>query len=60
MALMNVYDKLVMGPDAGNLEGAIEKKWFKSGVYNIEQLNPTPFMNELNNNGLSWKVHELN
>jgi len=29
MALMNVYDKLVMGPDAGNLEGAIEKKWFK-------------------------------
>ena len=30
MALMNVYDKLVMGPDAGNLEGAIEKKWFKN------------------------------
>tara|TARA_Y100000114_G_C11755242_1_gene326521 strand:- start:988 stop:1527 length:540 start_codon:yes stop_codon:yes gene_type:complete len=29
MALMNVYDKLVMGPDAGNNQGAIEKKWFK-------------------------------
>ena len=29
MALMNVYDKLVMGPDAGNLEGAIERRWFK-------------------------------
>ena len=29
MALMNVYDKLVMGPDAGNLEGAAERKWFK-------------------------------
>ena len=26
---MNVYDKLVMGPDAGNLEGAAERKWFK-------------------------------
>ncbi len=26
---MNVYDKLVMGPDAGNNQGAIEKKWFK-------------------------------
>ncbi len=29
MALMNVYDKLVMGPDAGNQEGAIERKQFK-------------------------------
>jgi hypothetical protein len=29
MALMNVYDKLVMGPDAGVQEGAIQKKWFK-------------------------------
>ena len=29
MALMNVYDKLVMGPDAGAQEGAIQKKWFK-------------------------------
>jgi hypothetical protein len=29
MALMNVYDKLVMGPDVGAQEGAIQKKWFK-------------------------------
>ena len=29
MALMNVFDKLVMGPGAGNQEGAIERKWFK-------------------------------
>ena len=29
MALMNVYDKLVMGPDAGNQEGRIERKQFK-------------------------------
>ena len=29
MALVNVYDKLVMGPGVGNLEGAIERKWFK-------------------------------
>ena len=33
---MNVYDKLVMGPDAGNLEGAIEKKWFKQILENQE------------------------
>ena len=26
---MNVFDKLVMGPGAGNQEGAIERKWFK-------------------------------
>ena len=26
---MNVYDKMVMGPTAGNQEGAAERKWFK-------------------------------
>ena len=26
---MNVYDKLVMGPNAGNQEGAIARKWYK-------------------------------
>ena len=26
---MNVYDKLVMGPDAGNYEGRVERKQFK-------------------------------
>ena len=26
---VNIYDKLVMGPDAGNQEGAIQKRWYK-------------------------------
>ena len=26
---MNVYDKLVMGPDAGNREGSVERRQFK-------------------------------
>ena len=29
MALMNVYDKLIMGPDAGNQEGRVPKRYFK-------------------------------
>ena len=29
MALMNVYDKLVMGPDAGSQEGHVPRRYFK-------------------------------
>jgi hypothetical protein len=29
MALMNVYDKLVMGPTAGNQEGQVPRRYFK-------------------------------
>jgi len=38
----------------------LEKKWHKPGVYNIEQFNPDPFMEELNKQGLPWKIIELN
>ena len=30
-------------------------KWNKAGVYNIEQFDPDPFMEALNNWGLPWK-----
>ena len=32
--------------------------WRKSGVYNIEEFNPDPFMEALNKWGLPWKVSE--
>ena len=37
----------------------LEKKWWKAGVYNMEQFDPDPFMDELNAQGLPWKVLEL-
>jgi saccharopine dehydrogenase (NAD+, L-lysine-forming) len=37
----------------------IEKKWSAKGVYNMEQFEPDFFMNELNIQGLPWKVIEL-
>lgn len=30
-------------------------KWKKPGVYNVEEFNPDPFMDELNKWGLPWK-----
>lgn len=33
--------------------------WKENGVYNMEQFNPDPFMDELNKQGLPWKVLEL-
>lgn len=33
-------------------------KWKKPGVWNIEQLDPDPFMDELNEQGLPWQVIE--
>ena len=30
--------------------------WWKPGVFNIEQLDPVPFMKELNENGLPWVI----
>lgn len=37
----------------------IEGKWGKEGVFNIEEFDPDPFMEELNLQGLPWKVLEL-
>lgn len=34
-------------------------KWRKPGVFNMEQLDPDPFMADLNAYGLPWKVVEM-
>ncbi|MEB3210372.1 MAG: saccharopine dehydrogenase family protein [Leptolyngbyaceae bacterium] len=36
----------------------LEGKWLKPGVWNIEQLDPDPFMADLNQYGLPWKILE--
>ncbi|MDF1614120.1 saccharopine dehydrogenase family protein [Desulfurivibrio dismutans] len=33
--------------------------WRKPGIYNMEQLDPDPFMEQLNRHGLPWQVKEL-
>jgi len=37
----------------------LEGKWSGKGVFNMEQLDPDPFMEELNTQGLPWEVMEL-
>jgi len=37
----------------------LEGVWQGEGVFNMEQFNPDPFMDELNKQGLPWKVLEL-
>ncbi|WP_345971365.1 saccharopine dehydrogenase family protein [Sulfurimonas sp. HSL1-6] len=37
----------------------LEKKWYEKGVWNMEQFDPDPFMDEMNAQGLPWKVQEL-
>ncbi len=37
----------------------LEGTWLKPGVWNMEQLDPDPFMNDMNEYGLPWKVIEL-
>ncbi|MFC2149436.1 saccharopine dehydrogenase family protein [Candidatus Auribacterota bacterium] len=34
----------------------LQKKWSRKGVYNMEEFDPDPFMNELNKHGLPWNV----
>lgn len=34
----------------------LEKKWAGAGVFNIEQMDPDPFMEDLNKYGLPWKL----
>lgn len=34
-------------------------KWRGEGVFNMEQMDPDPFMDMLNSQGLPWKVKEL-
>ena len=33
----------------------LTKKWKKAGVYNVEEFNPDPFMDALNQYGLPWQ-----
>ncbi len=37
----------------------LEKKWVGEGVFNMEQFDPDPFMEEMNIQGLPWKIKEL-
>jgi saccharopine dehydrogenase (NAD+, L-lysine-forming) len=37
----------------------LTKQWHGSGVFNMEQFDAVPFMNELNKQGLPWKVMDL-
>jgi len=37
----------------------LEKVWYEEGVHNMEEFDPDPFMEELNRQGLPWKVMEL-
>lgn len=37
----------------------LEGKWQDKGVFNMEEFDPDPFMEELNQQGLPWQVMEL-
>lgn len=37
----------------------LEGKWSAKGVFNIEQFDPDPFMDEMNKQGLPWQIKEL-
>ncbi|WP_456431163.1 saccharopine dehydrogenase family protein [Nitratifractor sp.] len=37
----------------------LQKVWYEVGVHNMEEFDPDPFMEELNRQGLPWKVMEL-
>lgn len=37
----------------------LEGKWMQSGVWNMEQLDPDPFMEDLNKYGLPWEIHTI-
>ena len=37
----------------------LDKSWRKPGVWNMEQFDPDPFMELLNQHGLPWQVTEL-
>lgn len=36
-----------------------EEKWQGKGVFNVEEFDPDPFMKELNQQGLPWKIIEM-
>jgi len=38
----------------------LEGQWSGKGVFNMEEFDPDPFMDELNIQGLPWQIKELN
>ncbi|VUD68059.1 Carboxynorspermidine synthase [Thalassocella blandensis] len=36
----------------------LEQKWMQDGVWNMEQMDPDPFMEDMNQHGLPWKIIE--
>ena len=38
----------------------VQGKWKGEGVFNMEEMDPDPFMDMLNDHGLPWQVKELN
>ncbi|MCK9491207.1 MAG: saccharopine dehydrogenase family protein [Sulfurimonas sp.] len=37
----------------------LQGKWSGEGVFNLEQLDPDPFMDEMNTQGLPWQIKEM-
>ena len=37
----------------------LEDRWSQPGVFNIEEFDPDPFMENLNQYGLPWQIKEL-
>jgi saccharopine dehydrogenase (NAD+, L-lysine forming) len=37
----------------------LQNKWNGEGVFNMEQFDPDPFMDELNTQGLPWQIKEM-
>jgi saccharopine dehydrogenase (NAD+, L-lysine-forming) len=37
----------------------LEGRWSGRGVFNMEEFDPDPFMQELNAQGLPWKIEEM-
>jgi len=37
----------------------LEGKWNKPGVWNMEQYDPDPFMEDLNKYGLPWQLVDI-
>ncbi len=38
----------------------LEEKWSGNGVFNMENFDAKPFMDELSVQGLPWKIIEMN
>jgi saccharopine dehydrogenase (NAD+, L-lysine-forming) len=37
----------------------LQGKWSGEGVFNMEQMDPDPFMDEMNTQGLPWEIKEM-